>query len=156
MSGNEIDGNQHVSRYCKPQCVGADGLPLGCAFDLRDQERYLSVNWLEYFEELCLAKAIDRVRQVFHDKGFKTARRGRFATLQVNQIELIISSLSPNPFRIMHLPSQNDPSHSGIYGYTATDKSIALRISALARAQDMYPAYRRLPSGSNGRLNGSR
>lgn len=138
MPKTEIDEKDHVARYCKPPCVRADGLPLACAFQLRLQEGYLSVNWLEYYKELNLAVAIDCVRQAFINKGYKPARSGRFAVLQVNQMKSVVSSLSSKPFRVKYLPTAKDPSHTGIFGYTASDKLIALKISELACAEDMH------------------
>lgn len=140
MPETEIDEKDHVARYCKPPCVRADGLPLACAFQLRLKlnENYLSVNWLEYFNELNLARAVDCVRQVFRNKGYRPASSGRFAVLQVDQIKSVISSLSPKPFRVKYLPTAKDPSHTGIFGYTASDKLIALKISELACAEDMH------------------
>ena len=140
MPKTEIDENHHVARYCKPPCVGADGLPLACAFQLRLKlnEKYLSVNWLEYYNELNLAKAVDCVRQAFLNKGYKPARSGRFAVLQVNQMKSVISGLSSKPFRVKYLPKAKDPSHTGVFGYTASDKLIALKISELACTEDMH------------------
>lgn len=141
----EIDIKHHVARYCKPLCVGTDGLPLACAFELRPErdEKYLSVNWLEYYNESELAIAVDCVRQAFLNKGFRPARSGRFAVLQINQMKSVISSLGSKPFRVKYLPTAKDRSHTGIFGYTAADNSTALKISELACAEDMHLA--RLP-----------
>ncbi len=139
MPITEIDENQHVSRYCKPLCVDPSGLPLGCAFELRSNEEYLSVNWLGFYNESDLYKSLDCVRKVFQKKGFSTAKSGRYVVLQVSKIKSLLSILSSKECRVEHLPSQNDPSHAGIFGYSESDKTIALRISELATHEDIHP-----------------
>ncbi|MXW82783.1 MAG: hypothetical protein F4246_08985 [Rhodothermaceae bacterium] len=141
MLGDEIDEEHHVSRYCSPLLV-VNGLPAAEAFFLKRGEKCLSVNWLEYFNTQDLAQAIDRVRQVFIDKGYRIKVKGRFASFQVRMVIEIISSHSRMSAKIIHKPEELDPSHCGVIGYTGhstTDKLIALKIAKLARAGDMYP-----------------
>lgn len=137
----EIDDSQHISRYCKPLCVSASGLPLGCAFYLRSNEEYLSVNWLGYYDESDLHKSLDCVREAFQKKGFSTSKRGRYVILKVSKIKSLLSIFSSEECRVEHLPSENDPSHSGIFGYSESDKTIALRIAELATLADMHPTW---------------
>ena len=89
MSGVEIDEKHHVSRYCKPLFID-DGLPSAEAFVLRDNEEYLSVNWLEYFNTPNLTQAIDCVRQVFRDKGYSVGIKGKFVSLKVRELKDVI------------------------------------------------------------------
>ena len=141
MLGDEIDEEHHISRYCSPLLV-VNGLPAAEAFSLKRGEEYLSVNWLEYFKTQDLAQAIDRVRQIFHNKGYDVKENGKFASFQVRSVIDIISSHSRTSAKIIHKPEEVDPSHCGVIGYTGhstTDKLIALKIAKLARAGDMYP-----------------
>jgi len=140
MPKTEIDEKHHVSRYCKPLCVGPDDLPLGCAFELRKKETYLSVNWLEYYGKSDFVKSIDLVRQAFLKKRYRPSTSGKFVFLKISKVKSVIVSLSSRSFKIEHIPTRNDLSHAGIYGYTDSDKLIALKISELVRPEDVYPA----------------
>lgn len=139
MSGVEIDEEHHISRYCKPSSI-SNGLPLASAFALKEQDEHLSVNWLEYFREPDLTQAIDCVRRAFLDKDYTIRPNGRFAVLRVGEVKAAISDLSPRPARIEHLPEEDDPSHCGVFGYTASDELIALEITRLVCAKDLHPA----------------
>lgn len=141
MLGDEIDEEHHISRYCSPLLV-VNGLPAAEAFFLKRGEKYLSVNWLEYFDTQDLVQAIDRVRQIFIDKGYGIKVNGRFASFQVRKVIDIISSHSRISAKVIHKPEKNDPSHCGVIGYTGhstTDRLIALKIAKLAYSGDMHP-----------------
>ncbi|MXX97307.1 MAG: hypothetical protein F4065_08815 [Rhodothermaceae bacterium] len=139
MSSLEIGEDHHVARYCKPSAIGDDGLPLATAFELRDRDDHLSVNWLEFFETTDLPQAIDYVRQAFREKKFGVRRNGKFVSLQVGMVKEVILRNSDLPAKIIHLPEQNDPSHSGVFGYTASDELISTEISELVHAEDIHP-----------------
>ena len=143
MSSLEIGEDHHVARYCKPSAIGDDGLPLATAFELRDGEDHLSVNWLEFFKTTDLFQAIDFVRQAFRKKKFRVSSNGKFIMLQVSSVKEVILRNSDLPAKIIHLPEQNDPSHSGVFGYTASDELISTEIAELAHAEDIHPG--RLP-----------
>ena len=48
MTGDIVPDADHVSRYCKPSAVDQRGKPMAAAFLPRSDDRFLSVNWLEY------------------------------------------------------------------------------------------------------------
>jgi len=106
MFGAKIDEDDHISRYCRPSPIGEDGLPLATAFELRDGEDYLSMNWLEYFETLDLEQAIDHVRQAFRKKNFGISRNGGFALLQVGEVKNVILRNSDLPCKIIQMPGK--------------------------------------------------
>ena len=139
MKHDLIEDEHHVSRYCSPITVDRNGRPMATAFALRNEEESLSVNWIEYFKGLSTEQAIDRIRDAFRKKNYQTRPNGRFALLKVYEVKTVISDLSPSPFKIEHLPEENDPSHSGSFGYTASDEFISLAIKDLVRAEDVYP-----------------
>lgn len=139
MPDVEIDEEHHVARYCKPTSLGEDGLPLATAFELGDGHDHLSVNWLEYFKVSDLIQAIDCVRQAFRNKEFGVSPNGKFVSLQVGKVKEVILRNGLPPAKIVHLPENNDPSHSGIYGYTASDELVSTEIAELAHAEDMHP-----------------
>ena len=141
MSGAEVDEKHHVSRYCKPRFID-DGLPVAGAFALRNNEEYLSVNWLEFFDTLKLTQAIDCVRQVFRNKDYSVGINGRFVSFKVRKLKEVISNHTDLSPRVVRIPVENDPSHCGVYGYTghiSTDKLIALKIAKLAHTGNVYP-----------------
>ena len=140
MQGQDIGENHHVLRYCKPSSIGEDGLPLSTAFELRDREDYLSVNWLEFFETQYLSQAVNSVREAFKKKNFNVKSKGGFISLRVDQIIEVIQHNSHLPARIIHLPSKNDPSHSGIYGIPPSHETISSQIAELAHIENMHQA----------------
>ena len=140
MRHDLIDDEHHVSRYCSPITLDGNKRPMAIAFALKDNEESLSVNWIEYFKGLSTEQAIDRVRNAFRKKNYRIKPSGRFALLKVCEVKAVISDLGPSPFKIKHLPEENDPSHSGIFGYTPSDELVTLAIKDLVRAEDVYLA----------------
>lgn len=51
MSGNDLPEDDHVVRYVKPRNV-EDGRVSIAEFRLREKEKGVSMNWLEYYENL--------------------------------------------------------------------------------------------------------
>ena len=115
-------------------------MPTLNSFRPRENEGYLSVNWVEYFQEPDFPAAIHRVREVFRDKGFRLVRRGLFAILEVGAAKMRVHEDSGRSLRIEYLPSRDDASHAAIYGYATRDYAVAAELAALAGPQDVYPA----------------
>ena len=105
---------------------------LPAAFLPRKGEKYLSVNWLEYFGEADLDDAIEQVREVFRSKGYRVKSNGQFAVLEVGAAKAVGDTLS-----IKHLPSINDESHAGILGDITRNTAAELAILA---GRTLYPA----------------
>ena len=82
MTNPPLPDADHFSRYCKPSDV-QDGEPLSTAFQLRENEDCLSVNWLEYFGEVGQPAAVELVRESFLRKSYQLKVNGRFAVLNV-------------------------------------------------------------------------
>ena len=124
---------------CRPSSLSEEGLPLASAFELRqDRDEYLSVNWVEFFNAPDLAEAIDCIRLTFREKEFRISHNDRFVSLQVGKLKDVIqlsSNLSP---RVTHLPQKDDPSHCGVYGYTASDELIPAEIARLIKLEDVH------------------
>lgn len=118
MIGDAIPDTDCVSRYCKPSAV-EDGVILPSAFQFRDGEDYISVNWLEYLKAPSLESAVNMVRETFRRKGFSIRRQGRFAVLNVGDVKDAVRVVIANTPQIEHLPEDDDASHSGISGYSA-------------------------------------
>lgn len=52
MSSQNLPENDHVSRYFGFDDLDEEGLPSPGAFELREGEEYLSVDWLEFLLSL--------------------------------------------------------------------------------------------------------
>ena len=136
MSESSLPDEDHVARYCKPSAVGTDGLPKVAAFEFREQEASLSVNWLEYFgpdRDVSIAE----VRQVIR---ITLRPNGRFAVLNVAAArEAVVAGGGSSP-KVTSDPVSGDPSHASISGYTIDDFLVAVELKALVRQQDVYMA----------------
>ena len=133
------DGD-HLSRYCKPSAVGSDGLPTAAAFRLRSNERFLSVNWLDYIDSSDLRIAVERVREAFDRKGYQLRRNGRFAVIGVGAAKTAVGEITGRPGRVEHLPFADDESHAGLFGYTTDDFAVAVELRALVKREHVHPA----------------
>ena len=138
MTGEPLRNDHHVARYCKPSAVGQDGMPMTVAFRLRHDEDYLSVNWLEYFRAPDLSAAVDMVKAVFRSKGYSVRPNGRFAVLGVGAAKTAVHLGVGKELRIESMPLPNDPSHSGILGYTADDLAVSVELKAQLDAQSVH------------------
>ncbi len=115
-------------------------MPIVDAFELRPQEEYLSVNWLEHLGRLDTGEAIQLLRKE-KSRVLKLASNGRFATLNVGNTKTAIHERQDRWLRIDHCPFDNDLSHSGIFGYSTDDLEIAAEIALLVSEKDVYPAF---------------
>ena len=132
--------DDHVSRYCKPSAVDDNTLmPMAAAFELREDEEYLSVNWIECFEELNLIAAINKVQWTLQNKDLSIRSNGRFAVLGVKEIKAAISNVTRRVSRIEHMPETDDCSHCGVFGYSASDLEVASEIALQLAIQNVYP-----------------
>jgi len=138
MTGDDLPNADHVARYCPPRQI-VDGLPLTSAFVPRPQDSHLSVNWLEFFDAPNLTDAVDEMRTVF-GATLELRPNGRFAVLNVRNAKLVARAQLRRSIRIQHFPTDDNPAHSGIAGYSATDARVAVGLAYLASAGDIYPA----------------
>jgi hypothetical protein len=127
MPGPEIPGTDHVCRLCGgSKCE--DGRPLGAAFMPRLDEAYFSTNWLECTGAATREDQLTVIRQHLTNKHMKLTANGRLAVLHLQTVIDHVRSSSPDARTLAahHEPILPcDPSHSGIYGYTADDQLIA-------------------------------
>ena len=137
MTNPLLPDDDHVSRYCRPSTVEY-GIPTTAAFLPRSGEEYLSVNWLEYFGEPTLVTAVERIRAVFSEKGYRVSRNGRFAVLNIGDAKTAVEEATGRAVNFDYLPLDDDPSHAGIRGYTADDLAIAVELAALLIPQNVH------------------
>jgi hypothetical protein len=139
MKGEVIPDSDHVAHYCGGSTIQEDGDISAAAFMLRRNEEYLSVNWLE-----CLAIA-DRSAQIRNLQGVYASKlqvgaAARITVLSVGSLRAKVQQESPDQrtLSVQHEPEENDPSHSGIFGFTQDDEIVA---ELLAQAVlEKYPA----------------
>lgn len=118
MSLIDLEGCGQVVRYVKPTWVHDDGTVSGQVFQLRNQEPYLSINWLGFFKDCSEEQQLGEVKRLIR-LGIK--KSGRFAKLNVGStIDRVQEEL--DSLRFVHCPleadpkHEADPSHSGIIG----------------------------------------
>ncbi len=118
MPTKYLPKTDHVIRIVKPSLVMRDDETkqvIGCfpqAFRLRDDERDLSVNWLEYFS----GTKEERIRQVRDHAEVDVRPNTGFACLKVGTIHQTCDSLNLK-VRIIHEPTDGNPAHSAIHRY---------------------------------------
>ncbi len=141
LNGLELSAFHHVSRHCRRRDIGSNGAPLDTAFRLREGEEYLSTNWLERVAGSNRREQVDSVRRALTAKGFRVAGTSSFAVLNVGRAVAEFRDVLGISIRIIALGENNDPSHTGIYGYAAHNVAGAALLAALVGPDDVHPAY---------------
>ena len=106
------------------------------AFLLRENEPYLSVNWLMSEGDIGIDRSVDKVRAAFVAKGYGLRKNGRFAILNVGMVRQALPGIC-----VRHKPEGDDLTHSGICGFTKDQEwVVALRLRMLMLC--VYPAIK--------------
>ena len=144
MTGEDLPYNSHVVRYARPSLIRDDGSVGGEAFQLRNEESGLSINWLEGFARLPVSKQLDEIRRL---SRIRMRPNGRLAKLHVGDtIRHASSELDNLRFTHQPLPAEGsheaDPSHSEILGLPPADSPEAELIGDVIAEciQIAYPA----------------
>jgi len=144
MKGDPVPTQNHITRCCFASRCTEDGRVTGAAFQLREIDDYLSVNWLEYLQLSNRQDEIQEIRKVLNSKLTLTAN-AKIAVLNVGDILNHVSINTPDNrnLRVLHEPIEDeqevyDPSHSGIYGFRFEDHMIADLMAEVV--QETYPA----------------
>ena len=130
MTSADLPDEDHVVHYAKPTSVREDGSVDGSVFRLRRNDTGLSVNWLEYFQELNKSQQLDKVRQL---SRLTMRPNGRLAELNVGITKRHVQSRLET-LRFIHVPLtaegeyQPDPSHGEITGLPPGDSPEAALI----------------------------
>lgn len=124
MTNDKLPDDDHILRYAKQRdlrtSVDADdnenviGLNKD-AFKLRDDEKTLSVTWIEFFDGEFTRQKIDAVKafRLTFPSSAKSALKGAFGVGQVNKAKLAAARYNQK-IRILHEPDDN-PGHSAIH-----------------------------------------
>jgi hypothetical protein len=121
MKGKPLPDHDHISRYCAPK-TAQDGQPTGASFMLRQDEEFLSVNWMEYFGDIGIDAQINKIREYIE---LSLAASGLFAVLNVGEIIDQVQRNSERQIAVLYEPTPGDQSHSGVYGYRYEDDLVA-------------------------------
>lgn len=137
MKGDPISDQDHISRYCSAMHCTENGQVTGTAFQLRQIEEYLSVNWLKFFH---LADRQEEIREVRKGLRLKLGAKAKIAVLNVGETINYVRIQSPDArnLKVLCEPEEADPSHSGIHGFRYDDHLIADLIAETVR--EIYPA----------------
>lgn len=140
MSGDVLPDKHHVSRLCLPKTV-QDNQLLGAAFLPRAEDNYLSVNWLECLKCKSRAEEIVAVQNTYISK-LNFSNKARIAVLNVGITRLMVRSKSSDNRNLdfLHMPEDNDASHSGIYNIKNDDMEIAELILSTINQENIYKA----------------
>ncbi len=128
--------DSHVARYCSATRLNGNNLPMPAAFEFRDDENFLSSNWIEYFGMPDLERGMKKVREEF-GRHHSTTTNGRFAVLNVGDAKKTINSEHDNELRIEDLQEEDYPSHTGIW-FPRDTLGIALTLSKMVKPEDMH------------------
>lgn len=129
MKGDNVPDKDHISRYCKSSFV-EDGQIQATAFMLRNDEEYLSVNWLEFLKCTNRGHEITEIRNIYSAK-LKVGAHAKIAVLNVGEVreKVKTESLDMRNLDIKHEPIDVPPiidhSHSAIYNLKQDDELIA-------------------------------
>ncbi len=134
-----LASSDHVARYCRRRDI-ANGIVARTAFLLRPNERYLSTNRLEHFHDSDRQFQIAGVRQALTDKGFQVRPTAYFAALNVGVAVAVCKNALNLDIQILTLGESQDPSHTGIYGYSPEDTAAAAVLARSVSTNEVYPA----------------
>ncbi len=134
LSGEAIPDTDHVLRYCSPRHLQNKRV-LESAFELRENEKSLSANWLEYFEPG--AGLPNPVQQLITSVGgkLKLKTHGRFARLHVGTAKQKITGID-----ITYMPKTDNPSHADIaLSQEGNRQEQALALANMISLSDTFP-----------------
>jgi len=80
------------------------------------------------------------VRQALIDKGFRIRPSASFAVLNVGVAINICKGDLDLGIEIIALGEAHDPSHTGIFGYTAYNTDVATRLASSVSPNDVHAA----------------
>ncbi len=130
MKDEPIPPDHHVSRYCGGGSLSKYGEVTGPSFFLKDDEEYLSVNWLELLKLGDRNSEIEEVRRVLGTK-LGVGSTAKIAVLNVGDTQDHVrqNSQDHRDLRILHRPDEPpdkpDLSHSGIFDTKEDEQLIA-------------------------------
>lgn len=134
--GKELPLQDHTARYCPGSKLTEDGGIAPTAFHLRQEEVYLSVEWLE-----CLAQPsrVDEIKEVINilSGKLRLGNSAKIAVLNIGTVCHHVREASMYSVRFLREPEPDDPAHSGIHDTIQDEMMIAELIAE--RVAQMHP-----------------
>ncbi len=138
MINKYITGDNHVLRYCTPSRI-ENGLPMPEAFKLKNTEKFLSVNWVEFYCKN-YQQAVQKIRKEFKNKNYDLSKNGLFVMLHVSKTKKFIGQMNLGcSLEFKKEPRLDSPSHAGIYGYKSDDKKILAALALISKSCCIFP-----------------
>jgi hypothetical protein len=140
MTGEPLSDSEHIARLCGFASLDEDGAPTGASFMLRQNEEYLSVNWLDLLSLVDRHSQIHELRHVLVGKGMTLGATAKLAVHQVGALRDYVRQRSEDnrDLKVLREPLANDDSHCGIFGLRPDASKIADLIAEIV--EDTYPA----------------
>ena len=119
--GADLPNEHHVVRHVPLGKTrrDAEGNILGilpAAIERREDEEYLSVNYLEYFSGATKQQMAEVKAAVIASKQSKSiGTKGLFATANVGTLKSVVQAKTSKKIRIAYAPTGNNLSHSAIH-----------------------------------------
>ena len=108
---DEISDADCIARYCRPSSV-INNLVRSSAFKIRNNENYLSANWIP--KAIDTNMGLEQIRSILLHKNFDVTTNGRFVVFNTGVIKSYVYELTGVKITICHKPSSEDPTHVGI------------------------------------------
>jgi hypothetical protein len=125
--GADLPNEHHVVRHVPLGKTrrDAEGNILGilpAAIERREGEKYLSVNYLEYFSGTNKQQMAEVKAAVIAAKQSKSiGTKGLFATANVGTLKSVVQAKTTKKIRIAYAPTDHNPSHSAIHDIPEED-----------------------------------
>lgn len=144
MTGDPIPEQDHVVRYCSATRLNEEnGNPLPGAFQLRKDEEYLSVEWLEYCNTADRSAQLKEVRSSLKE-ALDIRPSAKLALLNVGATISKVKENTPDNrvIDITHQPVPKRDSHSGIFNSNHTDAELLIATLIAEEVCETLPAKR--------------
>ena len=135
---HELSSDEHVARHCRPRDIVDSGILSSNAFLLRNQEPYLSTNWVEYFHPSDRALQISAVRGSLIAKGRTVKNNDLLLILNVGVATSRCKAKLGLDLSFVTLGDPSDPSHTGIYGLQGNKVNAASELAASVKSDEIY------------------
>ncbi len=140
--GEAIPETATLARYCGGSKL-IDDMPVGAAFSLRPNEKFLSVNWLEYFSRDDRNGQIEKVLSDVN-RAQKTGKTSKLALFDLAKAISFVSSATDGAIQLSatHEPI-DDPlneSHAGLRGYLVDNVLVENALAEIV--VETVPAHR--------------
>ena len=127
----------NVVRYCSPKHF-TNGKLQSTAFMIKDDEKPLSVNWIEYFNYGKIELAIQGIREEFDKIDYELKENGRFVKINILSAKNHVQNKTGISLIFKKAPYKHQPSHSEIHGYKSSDIKVATELLLIAQKENCY------------------